>query len=122
MSKRPNGWGSSKWKGDAAWNERSKKVRRAAGYKCQVVREVTDPNTRERRRVRCNRLAVAADHIIPKSRGGTDDLSNLRAICEDCHKAKTSEEGASLGGKASARARRKREDRFRRAEDHPGQL
>lgn len=34
-------------------------------------------------------LADEVDHIVPLSRGGTDDLSNLRAINKDCHKAKT---------------------------------
>lgn len=32
------------------------------------------------------------DHITPKSKGGTDDLDNLQAICIDCHKAKTAKE------------------------------
>lgn len=37
-------------------------------------------------------LAGAVDHITPKSQGGTDDLSNLQAICHgkgSCHEAKT---------------------------------
>lgn len=32
------------------------------------------------------------DHIVPKAKGGTDSLSNLQAICRDCHKAKTQKE------------------------------
>lgn len=117
-----SGWGSSRWKKDPGWDDLSKKVRRAAGYKCEVVRTILDPETRVGRRVRCNQLAVAADHIVPKSQGGTDARSNLRAICEECHKQKTGQEGGSVGGKASARARRERENRFRRHEDHPGLL
>jgi 5-methylcytosine-specific restriction protein A len=35
------------------------------------------------------RVAHEVDHIIPKSQGGTDDLSNLQAINRECHKAKT---------------------------------
>jgi 5-methylcytosine-specific restriction enzyme A len=31
----------------------------------------------------------AVDHIIPKAKGGTDDLENLEAICESCHRDKT---------------------------------
>lgn len=34
-------------------------------------------------------IAVAVDHRTPKARGGTDDDSNLQAICEACHTAKT---------------------------------
>jgi 5-methylcytosine-specific restriction protein A len=32
------------------------------------------------------------DHIVPKARGGSDAMDNLRAICSDCHKAKTQQE------------------------------
>jgi 5-methylcytosine-specific restriction protein A len=37
-------------------------------------------------------IATEVDHIINKARGGTDDDSNLQAICDDCHKAKTARE------------------------------
>lgn len=37
-------------------------------------------------------VATEVDHITPKAGGGTDDLSNLQAICSDCHKAKTARE------------------------------
>jgi 5-methylcytosine-specific restriction protein A len=36
--------------------------------------------------------AKQVDHIIPKAQDGTDDLENLQAICNDCHKAKTQAE------------------------------
>lgn len=29
------------------------------------------------------------DHIIPKDKGGTDDMSNLETLCEECHARKT---------------------------------
>jgi 5-methylcytosine-specific restriction endonuclease McrA len=29
------------------------------------------------------------DHIITKARGGTDDPSNLQALCRECHSRKT---------------------------------
>ena len=38
--------------------------------------------------------ATQVDHIIPKSRGGSDSPSNLRAICGPCHKVKTAQESA----------------------------
>lgn len=40
--------------------------------------------------------AHEVDHITPIHKGGTDDLSNLQAICIDCHKDKTQKE---LGNK-----------------------
>lgn len=45
-------------------------------------------------------LAGAVDHITPKSQGGTDDLANLQAICDPCHKGKTAAEarGAEWDG------------------------
>ena len=32
------------------------------------------------------------DHITPKSRGGTDDMSNLELLCRPCHASKTARE------------------------------
>lgn len=36
--------------------------------------------------------ANEVDHIIPKAKGGTDDLSNLRAVSTACHKRITAEQ------------------------------
>ena len=33
--------------------------------------------------------ATEVDHIKPKSIGGTDDRSNLQALCSPCHRSKT---------------------------------
>lgn len=33
--------------------------------------------------------ATDVDHIVPKRRGGTDDESNLQALCHRCHSRKT---------------------------------
>ncbi|EPT7065508.1 HNH endonuclease [Cronobacter sakazakii] len=38
------------------------------------------------------RPAETVDHIIPKAYGGTDDDSNLQALCWSCHKSKTGRE------------------------------
>lgn len=32
------------------------------------------------------------DHLVPLSKGGTSDISNLRILCIPCHKAKTAED------------------------------
>ena len=34
-------------------------------------------------------VATEVDHIVPKSKGGTDRLSNLQAIGRECHLRKT---------------------------------
>lgn len=43
--------------------------------------------------------STVPDHIIPLSRGGTDDNSNIRCLCEPCHKIRTAEQfGHRSGG------------------------
>lgn len=32
------------------------------------------------------------DHIVPKAHGGTDDDTNLEALCWPCHRSKTAKE------------------------------
>jgi 5-methylcytosine-specific restriction protein A len=34
-------------------------------------------------------IATEIDHIVPKAKGGTDDLDNLQAISAECHQRKT---------------------------------
>lgn len=36
--------------------------------------------------------ATSVDHIVPRSKGGTNCESNLQAICGDCHDAKSKRE------------------------------
>lgn len=36
----------------------------------------------------CTVVATSADHIVPRSRGGTNDLTNLRAACRHCNSAR----------------------------------
>lgn len=35
---------------------------------------------------------VEVDHIVPVSRGGTDEISNLQLLCVPCHRKKTANE------------------------------
>lgn len=39
--------------------------------------------------------SLEVDHIINIAEGGTDDDSNLQALCIPCHKAKTARESAA---------------------------
>lgn len=60
------------------------------------------------------RSATDIDHIVP---GGGDSISNLTPLCTECHKIKSSREGA----RASAIANSIRKSKFRRTEErHPG--
>ena len=34
----------------------------------------------------CTRDATEVDHVTPRALGGSDDPSNLRSVCHDCHK------------------------------------
>lgn len=36
--------------------------------------------------------ATDVDHVIPRRRGGTDDLANLEPLCHPCHSRKTAAE------------------------------
>ena len=38
------------------------------------------------------REATVPDHIVPLSRGGSDEDSNIRCLCTDCHQARTAEQ------------------------------
>lgn len=41
--------------------------------------------------------AVDVDHVVPRSRGGTDAESNLAALCHRCHSSKTAREDGRFG-------------------------
>jgi len=39
--------------------------------------------------VKCGReVRLTIDHRIPKSKGGTDNLSNLQSMCDPCNQEK----------------------------------
>ena len=45
----------------------------------------------------CGGIAVTADHIVPRAMGGTDEDSNLQALCVPCHAAKSGRAGGLAG-------------------------
>jgi 5-methylcytosine-specific restriction enzyme A len=55
------------------------------------------------RRARRVSPATAVDHIIPKAKGGTDDLANLEAICDPAIGTRTSGTKVNECGRASLR-------------------
>lgn len=36
----------------------------------------------------CGAVAVDIHHIVKRSQGGSDDVSNLKALCRRCHNLK----------------------------------
>lgn len=44
----------------------------------------------------CGGPASEVDHIVPLSRGGSRDRSNLQALCRECHREKTRRENGGL--------------------------
>jgi len=77
-------WQTSKGKTPAQrgygiqWRKRRNRIMKRDSHLCQ-----------ECKRNGIITQAKEVDHIINKARGGTDDDSNLEAICTPCHKAKT---------------------------------
>ena len=59
----------------------------------------------------CIGRATVVDHVVAVANGGSHELSNLAAVCQPCHAAKTAAEIAA----ARWRYRRKRP-----TEPHPG--
>lgn len=81
-----------------AWGNES---RHARGYGGRWVRLREVILARDRHLCHCPRCqggklkltpATQVDHIQPKSQGGTDDPSNLRAVNAECHKRVTAEQ------------------------------
>ena len=60
----------------AEWKAVRLLVLRRDGYQCQL------------RGTRCTGKATMVDHWIPRSRGGSDSLNNLRASCKPCNTQK----------------------------------
>ncbi|MBK5120899.1 HNH endonuclease [Burkholderia sp. R-69980] len=71
----------------AMWQKKRKRILQRDNGMCQPCR-------------RAGRVKAAShvDHILNKANGGTDDDSNLEAICLACHKLKTGRESHGRNG------------------------
>jgi 5-methylcytosine-specific restriction protein A len=70
----------------AQWRKRRERVLRRDNYLCVPCAESGRVTP-----------AHAVDHKIARAEGGTEDDSNLQAICRSCHAMKTGREGG-IGG------------------------
>lgn len=57
------------------WKQLSEKCKRMANYRCQKCGKDCSKN----------KIHLHAHHIIPLSKGGRNTLSNLIALCDNCH-------------------------------------
>lgn len=70
---------------DNSWSGRGHKN---LGYKWDVLSRRIRRNEPVCRMCKI-RAATEVDHITPRSKGGTDDESNLQPLCHSCHEEKT---------------------------------
>jgi 5-methylcytosine-specific restriction protein A len=73
LSRQSRGYG-------AAWSRVRLRVLARDGHLC-------------RRCALAGRVTVGTEvhHVLPKARGGTDDMANLEVLCHDCHLAADAE-------------------------------
>lgn len=60
------------------WDTRRKRVYRRDNYRCQNC---------SRKGGNKGDAELHAHHVVPKSKGGTHELSNLKTLCSECHDA-----------------------------------
>lgn len=58
------------------WRQLRKAVLARDSWTCQLAGPACEVN------------AVEVDHILPRSLGGSHDVSNLRSVCHRCHRAR----------------------------------
>lgn len=84
-----------------AYRKDTARVLARCGHRC----EIRGPN--------CTGVATEDDHIIPKSAGGSDAMSNRRGACATCHGEKTQAEAHAARAASAAKA-------IRPSKPHPG--
>ena len=84
-------------RGDRIWQHRASE----SGY----VLGSTRYNVLKRAKYRCElcgahetQVALHVDHIMPRSKGGLDDLSNFQALCQTCNTNKRAEDDTDFRG------------------------
>jgi len=64
--------------------------RRAVAVRLRRLR--SEPLCRDCASAGIVREATVPDHIVPLARGGSDEESNIRCLCADCHGKRTAEQ------------------------------
>jgi diadenosine tetraphosphate (Ap4A) HIT family hydrolase len=84
-------------RGDRIWQHRA--------YESGYVSGSTRYNVLKRAKYRCElcgahetQVALHVDHIMPRSKGGPDDLSNFQALCQTCNTNKRAEDDTDFRG------------------------
>jgi 5-methylcytosine-specific restriction protein A len=106
----PTGWVGSNLQATlpSDWGATTLRILNRDRHRCQHIREDTGRG--------CLKPAHEVDHISNHASGGTDDDSNLQALCSWHHGKKSGREG----GTASGRSRRAKRDAVKPL--HPGLL
>ena len=84
-------------RGDSVWEHRSRNrklvsgtvrysVLKRANYRCELCG------------IKADDKALEVDHIVPKSLGGADDLTNYQALCYSCNASKGNRDSTDLAG------------------------
>lgn len=66
-----------------------KRPRGRAGAELRANRLVNEPLCRDCLEYGIKRPSEEVDHIIPLSKGGSDDDANIRCLCKGCHATRT---------------------------------
>ena len=84
------------------WKHKKNSTQRGYGSRWQKIRKLIlqrdNHLCQQCKKVGLTTPANEVDHIVSKARGGTDNPSNLQAICSDCHRTKTATERRGEGG------------------------
>ena len=84
-------------RGDSVWEHRSRNRRLVSGtvrysvlkranYRCELCG------------IKADDKALEVDHIVPKSLGGADDITNYQALCYSCNASKGNRDSTDLAG------------------------
>ena len=84
-------------RGDSVWEHRSRNRRLVSGSVRYSVFKRANFHC-ELCGIRADDKALEVDHIVPKSLGGADDISNYQALCYSCNASKGNRDSTDLVG------------------------
>ena len=79
----------------------AERIRGRAGMAQRKRRLDAEPLCRDCKAEGKVRAATVPDHIIPLSKGGGDDDSNIRCLCAECHDKRTREQFGQKAAKVA---------------------